>query len=298
MPAKYVILIFSIFIVCCREYPKHPEGGYAYPKNISANDTNFYLYQLKHISSERDAFWDSYAWLFYRPFNEPNLSIKPQPKETFRLSYSTAFGDGLIITFNEDSMFVKKGNPTILYNIGDTTRLSAIEKVHYRLLRKWFPIDINKERAYTKHYLDSMIKRYPQLLDAAYFRKLFDKAISYSGETFSPVISRFPITKQQYTSFIQAINSSGFWALPHKIDCNVSMTDGYGFRLEANTRAKYKVVDVAGCPNDSSDFTKACQRIIEFAKQDKKFDLIGDESSSTVDTVVIQEVELEQINEK
>lgn len=285
MPAKYVILIFSIFIVCCRENPQFPDNGWDYPKNISPGDTNFYLYQLKDILSERDVFLAGYDWLFYKPFNEPNLSIKQQPKETFRFSYETAFGDGLIITFNEDSMIVKKGDPMGVYKLYDTTRLSAIEKVHFGILRKWFPIDTTKMMAKMKKSIDSMIKLYPQLLDANYYHKLYDKAISYSGEMFSPDITRFPITKSQYLSFIQEINSSGFWTLPHKIDCNVSMADGYGFRLEANTRKKYKVVIVYGCPNDSSKLTKACQNLIDFAKQDKRFNLIWDENYGTVDSL-------------
>lgn len=298
MPAKYLIAIFSLFIVCCREYPRYPQTGYDYPQNIAADDTNLYVYQLKDVSSERDAFWDGYNWLFYRPFNEPNLSIKPQPKETFRLTYSTAFGDGLIIVFTEDSMVVKKGNPMVVYKLDDTSRLSAIEKVHFRILRKWFPIDTTERSAYMKHYLDSMIKRYPQLLDGNYFRKIYDKTISYSDEKFAPVITRFPLTKKQFTSLIHEINSAGFWTLPHQIDCNVSMADGYGFRLEANTKTKYKIVSVTGCPNDSSKFTNACQKIIEFTKQDKKYNLIWHENFESNDSIEVQDVELENVKQK
>lgn len=298
MPAKYVILIYSILLVCCWEYPTYPEGGYAYPQNIVAQDSNLYFYQLKDISPPGDAFLYGTAWLYYKPFNEPNLSIKQQPKETFRLSYFDAFGSGMIITFNKDSIVVKKGNPMVFYNLDDTSRLSGIEKVHIRILRKWFPIDTTNLRPKTIRYLDSMIKLYPELLDATYFHKLYYKAISYSGEKFDPVTTQFSITKKQYSSLIQDINSAGFWTLPHKIECNISMTDGYGFWLEANTRARYKIVIVAGCPNDTSKFTSACQKIIELAKQDKRYDLISDESTGSVDTVVVQDVELEQIKQK
>ncbi|MCS3799100.1 hypothetical protein [Niastella sp. OAS944] len=208
MPAKYVILIFSIFIVCCRESSTYPEGGYAYPKTIAAGDSNLYFYQLKDISSKEDALLYRTAWRYYKPFNEPNLSIQQQPKETFRLSYFDAFGNGMIITFNKDSMVVKRGNPLILYD-----------------------------------------------------RKV---------EKFSSITTLVPITKSQYNSLIHDINSSGFWSLSHKITCSQIGTDGYGFWLEANTRDRYKIVIVHGCPPNTSTFTKACQQIIDFAKQDKK----------------------------
>jgi len=42
------------------------------------------------------------------------------------------------------------------------------------------------------------------------------------------------------------------------------------FTFEANTKKRYKVVRVANiCPNDTSNFHKACQKIVEAAKLDK-----------------------------
>lgn len=297
MLAKYLIPLFSLFIVCCREYPKYPDGGYAYPKNITDKDTNKYNYQLIDSFTPLEKWRDEYSYIFYRAFNEPNLSIQPQPKETFRFVYSDAFGSSMIIIFNKDSMTVKRGDPTTLYE-DDTTRLSAIENMHLRLLNRRFPIDTTGEKPWAQRYLDSMVKLYPQLLDPAYYHKIYDKSRISTGEKFIPEIAKFPLTKQQYISIVQEINASGFWAMPWRIECRETMTDGYGFHLEANTKNKFQIVYVMGCPDDSTKFTKACQKIIETAKMDKKYNLIWSGEVATVDSIDVAPVELEQIKKE
>src|SRR5688572_22274937 len=92
---KFLLLLIPACFISCLQQPDYPAGGFAYPSKVADSDTTLYYYQLKDIASKMDAFRDSYVYLFYRPFNEPNLSLKPQPKETFRLVYSTAFNDAV-----------------------------------------------------------------------------------------------------------------------------------------------------------------------------------------------------------
>jgi hypothetical protein len=296
MPARYTILLFSVFIIYCREYPTYPHGGYEYPKNIADSDINLYFHQLTGLTPERETFNDSYIYLFFRAFNEPNLSIRPQPKETFRLTYETAFQEYVIIVFNEDSLIVKKNNGTTAYK-EDTAALTAIEKVHYKLLQRRYPIDTTTKRPWLKRHLDSMVKLYPQLLDPAYYHKLVDKTIAYSDEKFSPQIMKYPLTKVQYRSLIEAINTSGFWSMPYRINCEVAVADGDGFTFEANTKKRYKVVTVTGCPGDTSNFTKACQKIVEAAKMDKEVQLIwrDEGSGKPAEPVEVKDVTLEPV---
>jgi hypothetical protein len=270
---KYLLLLTTIYFVSCQTQPHYPDGGFNYPDHVADSDTILYYYQLKDFQSERDNFRARYYYLFYRAFNEPNLSLRPQPKETFRLTYQTAFGDAVIVAFNEDSLIVKKGNPANLYD-EDTTRLSTIEKLHVKILDKRFPVDTENSRPHVKRYLDSMVRLYPQLLDPAYYHQLYNKRLVSTGEQFSPLVNEIPLTKKQYRSLVQEINASGFWSMPYETKCKESSTDGYGFTLEANTSTKYKVVNVQGCPNDTSGFTKACQRIIELSKLNKKINLV------------------------
>lgn len=291
MPARYILLLISFFITSCHEHPQYPSGGYPYPKNISPKDTIYYSFQLRDSMKPLEKWRDDYSFMFYNVFNEPNLSIHPLPKETFRFLYGDAFGNSVIIVFNKDSLTVKKGNPTILYD-KDTTRLSAIENIHLRILDRRFPIDTTGKKPWVKRYLDSMVKLYPQLLDPAYYHLLSDKSRISTGKKFTPEVTKFPITKQQYDSLVLVINTSGFWAMPWNIDCESGMADGYGFHLEANTRTKYKIVETIGCPNDSSAFTKACQKIVEVAKMDQKINLVWDLKTS-FDTV--PDIELKPI---
>jgi hypothetical protein len=55
MPARYTMLLFSVFLICCREYPGYSEGGFPYPKNITHKDTNNYHYQIVDSMKPRDA---------------------------------------------------------------------------------------------------------------------------------------------------------------------------------------------------------------------------------------------------
>ena len=202
-------VIITLLFFSCQTQTKYPEGGFDYPKNVSNGDTNFYYYPIKDIEPRKDAFQDAYTYLFYQPFDEPNLSIKPQSKETFRLTYSTAFGKSVIIILTEDQILVKKGSPNILYS-EDTSGLTNIEKFHLNLLKRRFPIDTIGKNPFVKHYLDSLTKLYPQLLDPTYYHKLYDKTISRNSQKFTYPVTKINLTKQQYSSLVQQINSSGF----------------------------------------------------------------------------------------
>jgi hypothetical protein len=121
---KWFSFIVLVVIFSCNAELKFPDGGFEYPKSLSGKDTNFYFYQLKNIEPPKDAFYDTYAHLFYRPFDEPNLSIKPQPNETFRLRYSPALSESIIVILTKNLITIKKGAPGILYDTDDTSRLS------------------------------------------------------------------------------------------------------------------------------------------------------------------------------
>lgn len=269
---KIIISILFIFLVSCKTNTDYPLGGFDYPQNIADADTNYYHYPLKDIEPKRDAFKDTYAYLFYRPFEEPNLSIKALETETFRLTYSDAFGNFIIITLTEELLVVKQGSPTTLYD-DNTTNLSDIEKLHLRLLQKHFPIDTAGKPPLKKHYLDSLVKLYPELLNSAYYHKVYQKSFVRNSEAFNYSASTINLKKGQYKSIVEEINSSGFWSLPYQLECKKhDDADGYSFTLEVNTKLKYKIVSALSC-TEITKFTKVCQRIIDLAKMDKEVNL-------------------------
>ena len=270
---KHLLIIFILLITSCHEETKYPDGGFDYPGNLTASDTNYYYYQLKDLESKSEAFEDRYAYLFYKPFEEPNLSIKPFPKETFRLTYSTSNGKSVLVILTDNQVIVKKGRPSTLYTL-DTMQLSNIEKFHLNLLQRRFPIETNTKNFALNRYLDSLVKLYPQLLDPAYYYKIYEKALIRNTEKFTYSTIKTEITKQQYNSIIQQINTSGFWSMPYNVDCEYPARHSGGFTFEANTRMKYKVVSVTECPDDRTKFTKACQKLLELAKVDNEVRLI------------------------
>lgn len=82
-----------------------------------------------------------------------------------------------------------------------------------------------------------------------------------------------PWTKENFEFFISEINNSGFWQLPYIVPCSEPLADGFGYSLEVNTKNKYQVVAVSGCPSDSTKLKKVCQRLINFAGLANDIDL-------------------------
>lgn len=266
---KYSLVLLCLFILNCNNPIKYPEGGFAYPEHIADDDTNFYFYPLKDSMSEREAFFEGYKYLSYQFFNEPNLSIKPQPEETFRFTYSDLFESDIII-LREDSLIVKKGNPISVYT-RDTSHLSAIEKLHLEVLETNFPLqDTSKKSPRRKRYLDSMITLYSNLLDAAYYHKLYDKTIVQNQKQYGYQVTKIQLSTYQYSSFIRHLTASGFWRLPYFIKCGNLHKIANSFTLEANTKTKYKMVEAISCANDTTSFTEVCQNLLDMAGLDKK----------------------------
>jgi hypothetical protein len=286
-PIVPLALIF--FLIGCKDKIEYPKGGFEYPEQVEVKDTNLYYYPLKNIESKRDAFYDTYTYLFYREFDEPNLSIRPQSKETFRLTYSTAFGNSVIISLTNGLITVKKGNIEELYD-EDTSHLSEIEKFHWELLKRRFPIETADKKPSHKHYYDSLIKLYPQLVDPQYYHRLYEKTMVRNTTKFTYPVTKISLENQQFDSLIRQINSSGFWTMPYRIDCNDPPTDGDAFTFEANTKKKYQVVSVGGCPGDTSNFTKACQKLIDMAKLNKEIYLVWSFNNAIVDSVSLPDI--------
>ena len=78
--------------------------------------------------------------------------------------------------------------------------------------------------------------------------------------------------------------------MPYRIDCKEPPTDGDAFTLEANIKKKYKIVSVGGCPGDTSNFTKACQRLVDLAKLSKEIILVRRDNNVIVDSVSLPDI--------
>ena len=261
-----------MFLLSCNSGIKYPEGGFDYPKSIAGKDTNYYRYPIVDFT-KNDRFAEYFERFFYMQFEEPNLSIRPFIKETFRLTYSTAFGETVILSFNEDEILIKKGIAGGMYD-HDSTKLNKLENFHLNLLRRWFPLEETKTiiPASTK-YLDSLSLLYPELLDVNYFIILYDKATVRNNLPFTYHIKKISITKKTFRFMVDQINASGYWQLPPHVGNDGSVADGYSFTLEANTFRKYNIVNRSGNPSDKTDFPKLCQKIIVFAGLDKEIKL-------------------------
>lgn len=273
---------------------KYPSGGYDYPTSVTDRDTSFYGYPLRDKFSRRDSFRQSYVYLLFQSFDEPNLSLKPMPEDIFRFSYGTAFGNNTIITVTKDWLIVKRGDPDIYAEYDSTlAHWPADEAEHFRLLQRRYPLDEAGNKPW-KRKLDSMVRLYPQLLDVKYYYALAERVIVKKNVPFTYDLRKVKITARQFRSIVDAINRSGYWSMPHLVDCDAAVADGYGWTLEANTKRKYNWVSASGCPNDSSAFTNACQQIVKLAGLGKEIDLPWIETGNAV-PVIVQDVILEEV---
>ncbi len=254
------IVCFLLVLIACNNDFKFPEGGYKYPANL----------QQKTKDSFKLAYYADY---WRQAFNEENLAIKPQREIIFRLSYETAFGESSVFTMTPNEIVVKQaleGNP---YPDYDTSKLNPLERQHFRILRKIFPIqDIDSSNP-RKIKADSLARIYPKLLDPKYYKYLLDKSAFMDSTPFKYSVKKIKISDSTYSSIVNQINSSGYWSMPLLIYCPVM--DGYGFILEANTLKQYNFVGLSNCPEKAAAFSKACQALIDAAKPDKPVKVYG-----------------------
>jgi hypothetical protein len=170
------------------------------------------------------------------------------------------------------------------------SHLSETEKFHWYLLKRRFPIDTTGKRPHAKHYLDSLVKLYPQLLDPGYYNKLCEKTIVRNTTKFTYPVTKSSLKKQQFDSLIFQINTSGFWTMPYRIEYKDPPMDGDGFTFEANTKKTYKIATIGGCPDDTSKFTRACQNLIDLAKMNKEINFVWSVKIVTADSLLLPKI--------
>ena len=300
LPLKvhYLLLFIPLFtIISCNDEIVYPDGGYDYPKHVEVKDTTFYFYPLKYIQSTKDSFETANSYSFLQGFNEYNLSLRPNDKPIFRLTYNgypTA-----IITLLPDEIIVKEFSGA-WYQSPDTTKLSSKEKFHVDILERFFPLNDTSYKKWKKIYLDSLSAANPELLDPNYYKYLIEKTGVFSKNKIEYSLKKVPITKKTFVYLVNQINRSGYWQLPFENWCDNIPTDVFEFMLEANTPKKYNAVNSLSCPDDSTKYTKACQELIKYAQMDSVIKLIWDGGTitETPDPIKIRELTLKEVKEE
>jgi len=278
LPLRNEILYIALLSLGCHSASttKYPPGGFSYPESFSDKDTNFYFYPLRSLLSRSDSFRDAGDTTFYRDMHEPNLSIRPQPSPTCRLTYFDSYKvpgrpyrGPVIITLTPDHITIKEVDSVDTTCSYKNPPLTALEEGHLRLLRHRFPIESNgKRRTIVQHYLDSLGRIYPQLHDVTYYRYLETKAFTQISPCFFYKEREIKISPAQFDTLITGINASGFWQLPHEIKCEQSWTESFTIFMEANTPGKYKVIKTDWCTNDTLPYRKAWQKLVRHARMD------------------------------
>jgi hypothetical protein len=180
------------------------------------------------------------------------------------------------VILTENKIIVKKVVQGYVEPAHDTSKLDAKERKHFNLLERFFPFEqYNRPRdSFLKRHLDSITGVHPELKSPSYYQLLLNKSADYGREKFAYSTKVIPITQQTFMELAGPINASGYWSLPHTIICLNPPNDGFDFILEANTPQKYKVVFYGSCPGNDIAFTRACQKLINYAGLEKEMQLI------------------------
>ena len=247
-----------------------PDGGYAYPLLIDKNREEFFYYQFKDSLTKDDSLRTAYyGGYFFKALDEPNLSLKYYGKINFRFVYEGPFEQPLVINFTENEIVIKEGVKGVIYPKTDESKFSEIERQHFSLLRRRYPLTDSIKNKGDKQYIDSMLKLYPSLMDPSYYMYLLKKIELPITEKFIYTTKRINISKQEFLKIVDTINRSGYWNFPFKIECGNMPTDVSGYSLEANTIDRYKIVTELDC--DDTNFKILCRKLVSFAKVKQRF---------------------------
>jgi hypothetical protein len=286
-----ICAISGILLSACHSRLTYPPGGYPYPKNPTAKDTQLYRYPLKDVESRRDSISDASTYTDWRYTGEPNLSLGPMPTDVFRFTYDQALDPTTyIIRMTPREMTIRIGTPTEAFPyLPDTSLLNPLERRLIGLLERNYPIDdtsLHHSQA-RRHYLDSMGRLYPQLYDPAYYIALRNREFPHVKPWFNFTSRTLLLKPGDFEHLVSLINRSGYWQLPYEMPCPERPFDGWGYSLEANTAHQYNYVEAGSCIPDTSNFTKACQALVNFAGLERKIHLLQNPSIE-VDTTTSQ----------
>jgi hypothetical protein len=119
-----------------------------------------------------------------------------------------------------------------------------------------------------------------------------------SGISIFPSSRRIALKPCEFERLVSMINKSGYWQLRFEVPPQESVTDGCGYSLEANTSTQYNFVGTGGACNDTGDFAKACQTLVDFAGLERRIDLAWrPRSDTTTKHIIVEDVQLEDVKE-
>ena len=295
----YYLLLISLFafISCDDDEFVYPEGGYPYPKNTAANDTNFYFLPIRNSIGRRDSIFILIEKTMYTSFNEPNLSIAPPDEDLFRFYYTGWPGDYAIITLTKDKIIIKEAKKGSPYKAPDENILDSIEQLHIDLFDIQYRLSDPKFPQWRKKYIDSLEKIYPLLFNSAYYVELLNKQFSIV-QPFEYSKKEIRISVSKFKKIVALINNSDYWKSPfNKADC--SDMDGEDIFLEAITKHKYQCIFHELCSDDTSNLRKAYNEVLKYAGiEDGKLGRQDTILARSTEKVEVRELQLQELKEE
>jgi hypothetical protein len=268
-------------MVSCKDDPIiYPDGGYAFVNTDTIKENSFPCFPIRDLLETRDSL---NALLMetkiMKLFDEPNISLKPSKKEIFRLGVSGMGIPVYYFTLTDGKIIVKKGLQNQMFD-ADVNKLSEAEQNLFYRLEMYILFHKKNEQPekkirYTlqeKREMDSCKK----IGIAKCYKYLIDKSPLKLSTSFKYETRIITLPNHTFKTLIYNINNAGYWKMPLDLDCSDRPNDGTGFSLEANNGKKYNFVSSGDCMDPSTDFRKACQKIIKYAHYDKEIRIVHD----------------------
>ena len=267
---KLVSIYIIIFLLSCKskEPLKIPKGGYDFIEKLNDIDSSFPYYPVRNLENIMDSTYDAfYTKELFKVFNEKNISLRAEKKPLLRITFKDWGSAPFFITIDEEKIVIKHGLG-VQYLNRVPENLSEIENFHLSILEMRAPISKRMKtlRPSQKKFLDSLVYKYPELLQEEYYNSLMRKVFIPLNKPFEYSIKHIHFGKSKFQKIINKLQETSFWNLPLELDCYDRPSDGYSFIMEFNGGNKYKIVKFGMCMDKETAFKTVCKEIIKIAE--------------------------------
>jgi hypothetical protein len=262
------IIVILLFFSC-------KDSG-TYKSNVSVEnalaDTNTYIITTKDSLTSIDSFHVAFYWrLLIRAFNEEDFGVKQPTEDLIRFAFFEDYNP-VLVTFKKGTMVVKEVVEGYVNLDSDTSKLSDIERLHYKVI--FTRLIYRKPHDKLRRFDDSLVKVYPKLLDPHYYKYLELKAATKDRISITYKKRTVNVPNGAFQRIMDAIGRSGFWKLPYEVKCQNIPSDVSSYTIEVNKAGRYKINQVLSCPDDSTKLNIACQEIVKLAGLSGKADVL------------------------
>jgi hypothetical protein len=188
--------------------------------------------------------WDVTKYL--KAFDEKPFYTQPLKSETYRLTYLEAFREPILLTLNQNSIIIKKGNKDRVDNsYHDLTKLTGRNYDAYdTYIRNTFvSLKTFKREWFDESIKIKSLKKFPLLKFQGYIDSLEKITEVPDSIPFTYTTNMRQVPRTFFNNFIKKLNNIGFWEMKSiRRKELLPFTDETICILEGNTKHNYQFI--------------------------------------------------------